>query len=669
MDGVFLHFVNLSITAGYIVIAVILLRLLLKKAPRWVSCLLWGIVGLRLVFPVSLESVFSLIPSTKTISADEGALAPFVQSGFNAVDGGVNGYLGDRYAEGITVPANLFENTLNVLAVIWVIGILAMLIYTVVTYLRIRSQVKTATVCEKNVFKSEFVKSPFILGVIKPKIYLPYGIDEKSAEYVLAHEKAHLKRLDHLIKPFAFLVLAVYWFNPLIWLAYILLCRDIELACDEKVIKDMEKESRQDYSRALLTNSVNRRSVAACPLAFGEVGVKERVKSVMSYKKPAFWIIIAAAVICIVSAVCFLTNPKTADIKGKYLETTGVVYQNGSYSLSVTPENAPKFKVTEDMNLLVSESEGKYWDSYGSLFKRSLSRDNFDKFFTNKDIWEPGFSAASLRMENRNAYQAGVLTSEGKETIYYLLEQKNGDIYLVKLYEDPDIDRHIFAVYAANTTDTAPKEKDSDPSGDDINFSPYFNATVIEVGSGAVLVTPFEGSGELKTSDKIWVSTNVISANQVPEMKAGDRIRIVYNGEIAETYPAQINKVFAIYPLGDEGEVLFTPIIDKSRVYKYEGNKNEPANPFIRLNDEDKTYEFFISSLSSFVSNGTFEEKGERLTLKDDEGRIYTFNFNGSSYIFDAANSSEIPSFSYFAGSEKVPAIPDKAEFKAYVSQ
>ena len=156
--------------------------------------------------------------------------------------------------------------------------------------------------------------SPFVLGLIKPKIYLPFNMNEKDMEHVVAHEMAHIRRKDHLWKPLGFILLTLHWFNPLMWLGYVLLCRDIELACDEKVIKELDHDARADYSQALLTCSVNRRMIAACPLAFGEVGVKDRVKSVLNYKKPAFWIIIAAIVACVAVAVCFLTNPPAKEV-------------------------------------------------------------------------------------------------------------------------------------------------------------------------------------------------------------------------------------------------------------------------------------------------------------------------------------------------------------------
>ena len=197
------------------------------------------------------------------------------------------------------------------MAAVWLAGAAALLLYSAISYWRLRRRVREAVILRDNIYQSENAGSPFVLGIIQPKIYLPYSVDSGALAYVIAHEQAHIRRGDHWWKPLGFLLLTVHWFNPLLWLSYILLCRDIELACDERVIREMGNEQRADYTHALVSCSVSRRSIAACPLAFGEVGIKERAKSVMNYKKPAFWIVLASVVVCVVAAVCFLTDPKT----------------------------------------------------------------------------------------------------------------------------------------------------------------------------------------------------------------------------------------------------------------------------------------------------------------------------------------------------------------------
>ena len=311
MSDLFLKIVNMSISASWLVVAVLILKLVLKKAPKWVNVLLWGIVAVRLICPFSFESALSLIPSAETFPEKIISGPSFdVQTGITPIDNRINDYLGDRYFEGVTVPTNNGNNVMTILTIVWIIGILLLVAYTVISYWRLNRKVDTAVHYKDNIFQSENVSSPFVLGIINPRIYLPFSINEQDMEHVVAHEQAHIRRKDHWWKPLGFLLLTIHWFNPLMWLAYVLLCRDIELACDEKVIKGLSNEQRADYTQALVACSVNRRMIAACPLAFGEVGVKERVKSVMNYKKPAFWVIILAVIVCVGVAVCFLTNPK-----------------------------------------------------------------------------------------------------------------------------------------------------------------------------------------------------------------------------------------------------------------------------------------------------------------------------------------------------------------------
>lgn len=318
MTEFFLNIVNMSISAGWIVLAVLILRLLLKKAPKWITVLLWGIVAFRLICPFSIESALSLIPSTQTINPEYALNSVEIDSGIPIIDNTINPIISGAM---VTVQPekdiNFFHIIMPYLAGIWLVGIFALLLYTVISYVRLKKKIGTAVLYKDNIFQSENVISPFVLGIIKPKIYLPFNMTDSDMENVVAHEQAHIKRKDHLWKPLGFLLLTIHWFNPLMWVGYIMLCKDIELACDEKVVKNLDTEQRADYSQALLSCSVNRRMIAACPIAFGEVGVKSRIKTVLSYKKPAFWIIIIAIIASIVAAVCFMTNPTTPNTMSK----------------------------------------------------------------------------------------------------------------------------------------------------------------------------------------------------------------------------------------------------------------------------------------------------------------------------------------------------------------
>lgn len=316
MSDLFINIVNMSISAGWIVLAVMLLRLIFKKAPKWIAVLLWSIVAVRLICPFTVESVVSLIPSAETISPNIMMdKTPEINSGIPVINNTLNSVISGSLSPDPAESVNPLQIWIPILTVVWLAGVVLLLAYTAISYWRVKRKIGTAVLLRNNIFQSETVVSPFVFGIIKPKIYLPFQISTQDTEHVIAHERAHIRRKDHWWKPFGFLLLTLHWFNPLMWLGYFLLCRDIELACDEKVIKELSHDQKADYSQALLTCSVNRRMISACPLAFGEVGVKSRVKSVLNYRKPAFWIIVAAIITSVAVALCFLTNPASDRLK------------------------------------------------------------------------------------------------------------------------------------------------------------------------------------------------------------------------------------------------------------------------------------------------------------------------------------------------------------------
>ena len=312
MDDVFLKLVNLSISASWLILAVLVLRVVLKKAPKWVMPLLWGVVALRLVCLFSIESALSLIPSAETIPSEivtetrEPVL--YEQATLDIV---TNPTLPSAAEVPVGVSRQQAQVDFNIYSVLWLAGMAALLVHALVSAGKLKRKLATAILLRDNIYESEFVDSPFVFGVVKPNIYLPMHMDEGTAAYVIAHECAHLARRDHWWKVLGYLVLALHWFNPLVWVAYILFCRDIELACDEKVVKGLDGAARADYSQALLSCAAPKRAVAACPLAFGEGNIKTRVKSALHYKKPAFWVAAAAVLAVVIMAVCFLTNPRS----------------------------------------------------------------------------------------------------------------------------------------------------------------------------------------------------------------------------------------------------------------------------------------------------------------------------------------------------------------------
>ena len=355
MANFFLEIVNMSITASYLIVAVIMLRLVLAKAPKWIRGILWGLVGIRLVVPFSFESMFSLMPEKSPIPTDT------VQNSKIGMDTGVPSAMWDFSTSAGAAPQSTdvagtlapIEETVqsatiawtDFLAIVWLAGIIVMLSYCIISYIRLNRRMADAVIyngglcadgCTRDVsekygkkysiYQSEKVVSPFVLGFFMPRIYIPFQMGAKDMECVIAHEKAHIARKDHWIKPIAFMILSFYWFNPLVWVAYILLCRDMELACDEKVIKEMGIEHKKAYSEALLKCSAPGRMISACPLAFGEVGVKKRIVNILNYKKPAFWIVLVSILLCVVVAVCFMTKPKEQTIP--YINDGSVEWEN-----------------------------------------------------------------------------------------------------------------------------------------------------------------------------------------------------------------------------------------------------------------------------------------------------------------------------------------------------
>ncbi|MCI9221295.1 MAG: M56 family metallopeptidase [Lachnospiraceae bacterium] len=400
MRDIFLEVMSRSMAAGWLVLTVAVLRVALKRAPKAVRMLLWGMVALRLLCPVSIESRFSLIPEGQAapwgVLAEERwnrneGLSPGNGAG-NAsgevqISGAGNGQAGagsdlsgkgelsadGRYGADGFDPWGEKWNIIDTLSVIWLFGGLAMGLYALLTYLRLRKLVGTAVVMQDNIFQSERVASPFVLGLVRPKIYLPFRIEGKNLEHVVMHEQVHIRRKDHWWKPLGYALLSVYWFHPLMWLAYGLLSRDIELACDERTIRGLDDGQRADYSQALLDCSVSRRSICACPLAFGETGVKTRVKSVLHYRKPTFWIVGLAAVVCIVVAVCFLTNPARDSDRRDTLAwaQTFSAREVESADLVVTPRSPGKeYKRLSESDIaamvkLLNQSEGTYREEQG----------------------------------------------------------------------------------------------------------------------------------------------------------------------------------------------------------------------------------------------------------------------------------------------------------------
>ena len=528
MSQLFLKILNMSITASWLVLAVLILRFVLKKSPKWVNVMLWGLVAIRLICPFSLESSFSLIPSVETVPINiEMDWSPAIDSGVNSINNIVNPIISESFTPNPATSANPLQILIPIVACIWVLGIAVLLIYSVISYWLLQRRIDTAVIYEDNIYQSENVVSPFVLGIIKPRIYLPFNMVEDNMSHVIAHEQAHIYRKDHWWKPFGFLLLTIHWFNPLMWVAYILLCRDIELACDERVIKNLENEQRADYTQALVNYSINRRMIAACPLAFGEVGVKDRVKSVMNYKKPAFWVVIISVVASIVMAVCFLTNPATS-----IDEKLAVFIDCEIASHHQTEYSADNFCCL-DWQVIGKEKQGDKTTVYMWVLYEEYSNDN------------------------------GLNVETGSHLLTAITVEKDGDNYKLveywtpedgSLYKDSVMEKVPMRLWnkAFDSQRYIDEQKATLKKMTEEHFgiltltegSSVFKAEIIEIHDNYYLVEPVEGSSELNSADRIEVPMKNVHPS--PEPKIRDVIEIEYSGEILETYPARIAEVYSI---------------------------------------------------------------------------------------------------------------------------
>ena len=550
MTEAFLNVVNMSISAGWIVLAVLVVRLFLKKAPKWITVLLWGIVGIRLICPFTVESVMSLIPSAETISPQVLVEEPAINTGVAFLNNTLNPVIRDAaIAVAPEKSVNVLQLLVMVFSKVWVVGVAAMLLYTAISYFRLKRKVGTAVLLRDNVYRSENVDSPFVLGLFKPGIYLPISLSEEDAEYVVAHERAHIRRKDHLWKPFGFLLLAIHWFNPLMWLGYVMLCRDIELACDEKVIREFDRERKADYSQALLSCSVNRRSIAACPLAFGEVGVKTRVRSVLNYKKPAFWIVLVAILACAAVALCFLTNPLTKpdDELSVFLDMAIAAHNEGKEPekgiFSAVHHKVLGMERSFDRVTVYlwsryqeySLENGKIVEKAGSHVPLAITAKRTGKHghYELVEYWQPrdgSYYAEDIRDKFPWYLHAKALDSQR-----YVAEQEE---FCRKAAEECFAD----ALSSVGGADAPIKLTEY------LDGNPFFYGKVLAIYDGQVLVEATKDSEMIRKGRTYYVSTRVKDGGiPLPEIKVGRGLAIVFNGEIAETYPSQINTVYAIY--------------------------------------------------------------------------------------------------------------------------
>ena len=573
MDVVMIKLLNMSITAMWLILAVIILRAILKKAPKNINLIMWALVGFRLVCPFNFESMFSLIPTAETIPGNiQATSSPSINTGIDAINEIVNPAISELSEMPYSIGYNPIDMLLKISFLVWVAGIAVMLVYSAVSYLKLHRMVRASIRYNDNIYLCDNIKSPFILGIIRPRIYLPSDINANQINPVIAHEKAHIRRFDHILKPLGFAVMSIHWFNPLVWIAYSLFCRDIEYACDEKVIKDMESEEKKTYSEALLSLSISKRNLAVCPLAFGEISVKNRIRSVLSYKKPTLWIIIISVIALAGVSIGFMTTPKNNSIDG-YHYIDKYFYQDIiGEDRANTELRDYRYRIGDDMIITRFYGDGTGNATVlGVLVKENINDHELDLIlatlpskYKKNQISETYVTSGPytdkyifIRFKNSDFIGAFIPTDgDGNRYVMSAFKLKrNHDITIEAV---TDFDKDIIIGADVPTTSPSAKPEELSTAGTENtttyvivdngeNLNPYFNAKVLEVNEKNILVEPLKGEIERNSANKIYVSTDVVSENPVPELKKGDKVRIIYNGEIMETYPAEISKVFAIY--------------------------------------------------------------------------------------------------------------------------
>lgn len=456
MIRIFVTLLTMSIGAAWLILIVLFLRLLLRQAPKWVNCVLWGFAALRLVCPYVPESRFSLMPGVFRMQNRYGSAADLTLAQTpvivgnptqNVIEGaGAAGLTGIPTGAGTVATGfggELFQQILSVGSILWLIGVLVMLGYAVYSYLRVRRQVSEAIWLRDNLWICDQVKSPFILGLFRPKIYLSSGMEEAQLPYVIAHEQAHLCRGDQWWKPLGFVLLMIHWYNPFVWVAYILFCRDLELACDESAVRDLTLEERKSYSYALLSCSMQRRLVTVCPLAFGEVGVKKRVKEILNYKKPTFWVVLAAVAVCVIVAVCFLTNPKQGTTTTILLTNETGKSENGVDAGNVA--SADEVNAQQETDAALQEALDKQRERAEAV-KEASAAEQEKQAAENPAGWIPMQNGNTTTWMNmQDGATAGFVTGKG-DAAY--AQVKLGDTTLLLLsdgiYQDGE---HTYAMY------------------------------------------------------------------------------------------------------------------------------------------------------------------------------------------------------------------------------
>lgn len=675
MSGLFLKILNLGIAASYVIAAVLLLRLIFrKKAPKRLICGLWALVGIRLVCPFSLESALSLIPSAETVPPEiVSSPSPQITSGIEALNSAVNPVLSEAFSPLPVQSANPMQILTEIGAWVWLAGVVALCLYGLIGYIRLKRQMSDAVLLRDNLYESEKAGSPFILGIVRPKIYLPFSLSDTDRENVIAHETAHLKRKDHLIKPLSFLLLAVYWFNPLVWVSYGLLCRDIELACDEKVITELSADCRKSYAKTLLDCAVKRKSIAACPLAFGEVGVKTRIKGIMNYKKPAFWVVLIAVIAIIATSVCFLTNPRKDDGTSGSRDLSGVtVYEsrtdyNGKVTLILKEAS---FEKDKPYVTVVIKNETDKELLFGEPF-----------YLTNEN------SQKETAQGDRIFHTIGYMVKPGGEKgMTYSLDgydlSENGRYTLsVPFTVDGDATEYTVSLGFGLTQDDTMTaiQNTTYIASETIWENGYFSSLAptgmqYQITDDGELLTNVDDS--LEPQESRWASLGMLVKSDLtlekftsclsscewsyavtPEQLFAENEEILAcfsDTDAGEYFLRQKNgdrylavmlgdaDFRAVYKLTEVNTGASAQTVWRGTEYRMTDSESGKLVPTLTLNRKDNSFSFLFDPLSSYISYGSFERENGKIICKTDDGQNrYVFRITDEATVtFDKKASS-----------------------------
>jgi beta-lactamase regulating signal transducer with metallopeptidase domain len=434
MSELFLTILNMSLTASYVIIFVILVRLLLKKAPKVISYALWGVVAFRLIIPFSFESIFSLLPrNTNTVPIPHDIFyqqIPQINSGIKVVDSFVSESLPAPTVGASANPLQIYYMEIG--AYIWILGIMILLIYSLVSVLLLKRQLKSAQLIEQNIFEAKNLKTPFVLGLIRPKIYLPVGLKAEERNYILLHEQTHIHRKDHIIKILSFLILSIHWFNPLVWIAFMLMSMDMELSCDERVLKETNEDIKKPYANSLLLLAIDKHILNGSPLAFGEGTVKERIKNVLNYKKPRFWIIFFSIIFGATIGIGLIANPKSfASFNGSSYRVKEILYQAPMYSFGYILDTAPQYSISSDYMLYSKQITDEDWIMHDGLYRYEISR---QELYT---LFNPLSNNVHEAIDQTELIYR-TYTEDDNQTFYLVMQLKNGDVLLALGYNSKD---------------------------------------------------------------------------------------------------------------------------------------------------------------------------------------------------------------------------------------